>query len=82
MDYIVLSLPKRCVESKEKEEKDTASKKDKKAAKKKKEGPKKPLSAYMLYNNHRRAILSSEHADKKVTEISKMVGEEWRKMTE
>ena len=36
----------------------------------------------MLYNNHRRSILSSEHSDKKVTEISKMVGEEWRKMTE
>ena len=53
---------------------------------------KKPLTAYMLFNNHRRPILKKEHACKSsgvegsivlsLPEVSKMIGDEWGKLTE
>lgn len=55
------------------------------------EALKRPLSAYMLYNNHRRPILKKEHAsnvlmlnsvDLSLPEVSKMIGEEWSKLTQ
>ena len=52
---------------------------------------KRPLSAYMLFNNHRRPILKKEHisntiffhfySDLSLPEVSKMIGEEWSKLT-
>ncbi|CDW71542.1 fact complex subunit ssrp1 [Stylonychia lemnae] len=42
---------------------------------------KRPLSAYMLFNNHRRPILKKEHAAMSLPEVSKMIGEEWSKLT-
>jgi len=53
---------------------------------------KKPLTAYMLFNNHRRPILKKEHICKRsgldgsialsLPEVSKMIGDEWGKLTE
>ena len=53
---------------------------------------KKPLTAYMLFNNHRRPILKKEHTRKdlmglqgvelSLPEVSKMIGDEWGKLTE
>lgn len=62
-------------------------------------GLKKPLSAYMLFNNFRRPVLRDEYPRKflfgywfqmsnfflfvelKLTEISKLIGEEWAKLS-
>lgn len=43
--------------------------------------PKKPQSAYFLFINERRPLLKEKHSDKKVTEISKLLGAEWKEMT-
>lgn len=53
---------------------------------------KKPLSAYMLYNNHRRPTLRAEHpgkchrrltsAELALPDLSKLIGEEWKKLSE
>ncbi|KAF3773817.1 High mobility group B protein 13 [Nymphaea thermarum] len=57
---------------------------DKEAKKKGKEKdplkPKKPLSSFFLYCNERRAALVAQNNN--VLEISKIVGEEWKNMTE
>lgn len=77
--------------SKKSEKKDM--KKSKKETKQKNgDGIKKPLTAYMLFNNHRRPIIKSEHQCKtfkwimtlalSLPEVSKMIGEEWNKLTE
>jgi len=39
---------------------------------------KRPLSAYMLYNNYRRPTLRSEHPDLSLPSLSKLIGEEWK----
>lgn len=82
------------------EKKEGGAKKDKETKKKSKKneagakGPdhvKRPLSAYMLYNNHRRPVLKGEHPCKNwrltslvmnLTEVSKLIGEEWQKLSE
>jgi len=44
--------------------------------------PKKPQSAYFLFANDRRPRLREAHPDKKITDVAKMLGEEWKKMPE
>jgi len=36
----------------------------------------------MLYNNHRRPILRAEHPELTLTDLSKLIGEEWKKLNE
>ena len=57
---------------------------------------KRPLSAYMLYNNHRRPTLRTEHPGKYLSlilidhvatelalpDLSKLIGDEWKKLSE
>ena len=43
---------------------------------------KRPLSAYLLYNNHRRPVLKAEHPDLVLTDLSKIIGEEWQKLND
>lgn len=45
------------------------------------QAPKKPQSAYFLFANERRAKLKEGNPDKKITEIAKMLGAEWKVMT-
>eukprot|EP01084_Bolivina_argentea_P272802 464560_1 len=44
--------------------------------------PKKYLSSYFIYNQERRPILRAKHKDKTGGDISKLIGAEWRSMTE
>lgn len=57
------------------------------------ESVKRPLSAYMLYNNFRRPVLQQEHSGKyshdhklfldlALPDLSKLIGEEWKNMTD
>merc|ERR1712060_953229 len=41
-----------------------------------------PLSAYMLYNNHRRPTLRTEHPDLPLPDLSKLIGDEWKRLSE
>uniref|UniRef100_A0A7S3FZ13 HMG box domain-containing protein n=2 Tax=Strombidium rassoulzadegani TaxID=1082188 RepID=A0A7S3FZ13_9SPIT len=62
---------------------ETASKKKTKASKAAaKDGSvvKKPLTAYMLYNNFRRSTLKLEHPEFSIIDISKVIGAEWNAM--
>jgi hypothetical protein len=43
---------------------------------------KRPLSAYMLYNNHRRPVLRQEHPELSLPDLSKLIGDEWKKLSE
>lgn len=43
---------------------------------------KRPLSAYMLYNNHRRPTLRIEHPELALPDLSKLIGDEWKKLSE
>lgn len=43
---------------------------------------KRPLSAYMLYNNHRRPILRAEHPELILPDISRLIGDEWKKLSD
>ena len=45
-------------------------------------GIKRPLSAYLLYTNHRRATLQKENPGVGITELSKAMGKEWQEMSE
>lgn len=36
----------------------------------------------MLYKNHRRPILRAEHPELTLTDLSKLIGEEWKKLNE
>lgn len=83
--------PQKSKAATEKEIKAAAADAEKKRKKEedKKRGIKKPLSAYMLYCNLRRPTIMKEmpgksfqssfsHSDIKLTEVSKIIGEEWR----
>jgi len=48
----------------------------------KKEGPKKPKSAFMFFSQERRKTLKEEQPDLKITDASKVIGSEWRKLTD
>lgn len=81
-----------------KEKKDDGAAEPKETKKKKKEkndnGIKKPLSAFMLFTNHRRPIVREEYpgkcksrlttfaADLKLVELSKIIGAEWGKLSD
>lgn len=82
--------------SKEKKDEESKEPKEKEKKKKKKDenGIKKPLSAFMLYTNHRRPIVREEYPGKcesfvtmfavelKLVELSKIIGAEWGKLSE
>lgn len=36
----------------------------------------------MLFNNHRRPVLKEEYPECSVPDISKLIGEEWKKLSE
>merc|ERR1719204_1436720 len=44
--------------------------------------PKRPQSAYFFFTASRRAELSAAHPDKKITEIAKLMGAEWKALSE
>mmetsp|Transcript_2460 Transcript_2460/g.2886 ORF Transcript_2460/g.2886 Transcript_2460/m.2886 type:complete len:94 (-) Transcript_2460:244-525(-) len=46
----------------------------------KKDGPKKAMSAYIFFSNKRRPeiVVDKPELKSKITEISKLIGEEWR----
>mmetsp|Transcript_13424 Transcript_13424/g.15074 ORF Transcript_13424/g.15074 Transcript_13424/m.15074 type:complete len:220 (+) Transcript_13424:16-675(+) len=43
--------------------------------------PKKPLTAFMLYTNKRRPEVMKTHQGLKITEISTIIGKEWKELT-
>lgn len=67
----------RSVEPKEEKEK-----KPRKKRVKKPEAPKRPISAYMRYVQDNRPAIVAAHPDAKFTDIGKMLGIKWAKMTE
>ncbi|XP_053735904.1 FACT complex subunit SSRP1a isoform X1 [Synchiropus splendidus] len=81
--------PKKKVKEKEKERKKPKVVKEKKERKPRKEkkqkkdagGPKRPMSAYMLWLNNSRERIKSENPGISVTEISKKAGEMWRQIS-
>merc|ERR1712141_3263 len=44
--------------------------------------PKRPMNAYMMFATQKRKEIVKDHPELKVTEISKMLGAEWRGMSE
>lgn len=42
--------------------------------------PKRPLSCYFIYVNMRRDDVKKEHPEFGITQITKLIGEEWNKM--
>ncbi|XP_068448741.1 FACT complex subunit SSRP1a isoform X1 [Clinocottus analis] len=69
-------------EKKVKKPKVVKEKKERKPRKQKKprEGPKRPMSAYMLWLNASRERIKSENPGISITEISKKAGEMWRQL--
>lgn len=57
-------------------------KKPRKKRVKKPEAPKRPISAYMRYVQDNRPAIVAAHPDAKFTDIGKMLGIKWAKMTE
>ena len=54
----------------------------KKAAAKKADEPKRPLNAYMLYTGEHRALFKEAHPDAGIGELSKLMGEKWKAMSD
>lgn len=68
---------------KDKQDKSAKNKKQKKSkADKDPNAPKKPLTAFMLYTNKRRAEVMKENPGMKITEISTIIGKEWKELTD
>ena len=44
--------------------------------------PKRPLNAFMMFAGERRKQIKKENSELKVTEISKLLGQEWKAMSE
>ena len=53
-----------------------------KAAIKKEEYPKKPLNAFMVWSKERRRTISKANPELHNSKISKMLGAEWKEMSE
>uniref|UniRef100_A0A061S2H2 Upstream activation factor subunit UAF30 n=1 Tax=Tetraselmis sp. GSL018 TaxID=582737 RepID=A0A061S2H2_9CHLO len=53
-----------------------------KKAKKDPNAPKKPLGMYMMFCKERRSALSEEHPGLSIAELGKLLGEEWRALTD
>eukprot|EP00586_Coscinodiscus_wailesii_P004417 CAMPEP_0172483484 /NCGR_PEP_ID=MMETSP1066-20121228/10496_1 /TAXON_ID=671091 /ORGANISM="Coscinodiscus wailesii, Strain CCMP2513" /LENGTH=398 /DNA_ID=CAMNT_0013247385 /DNA_START=66 /DNA_END=1262 /DNA_ORIENTATION=+ len=51
-----------------------------KKAKKDPNAPKRPMSAYMFFSQERRAKIMAEKPEMKVTEVAKLLGEEWNQL--
>merc|ERR1711936_1460310 len=43
---------------------------------------KRPLNAYMMFANEKRPQHQKDYPELKITEIAKMIGEEWRSMSD
>merc|ERR1712048_1420510 len=54
------------------------SKKPPKKPKQPESMPKRPMSSYFLFANARRESMKVEHPDKKLTELAKLIGAEWK----
>lgn len=54
----------------------------KKKKEKKRVGPKRPLAPFMVYTIKKRKDLMKENPKTKISEISKMLGKEWRSLSE
>lgn len=78
------SAKKKKEKEKKKEKKVVKEKKERKPRKEKKRkdpgGPKRPMSAYMLWLNSSRERIKSENPGISITEISKKAGEMWRQL--
>jgi len=46
------------------------------------EGPKRPLSSYMLFVQKERPVIVEKNPDLKFTDIGKLLGAQWAKLTE
>eukprot|EP00484_Ammonia_sp_Unknown_P029227 CAMPEP_0197027012 /NCGR_PEP_ID=MMETSP1384-20130603/7011_1 /TAXON_ID=29189 /ORGANISM="Ammonia sp." /LENGTH=339 /DNA_ID=CAMNT_0042455801 /DNA_START=389 /DNA_END=1408 /DNA_ORIENTATION=+ len=44
--------------------------------------PKKPQTSYFIFNNERRKELKEQYPEKKITELAKLIGGEWKTMTD
>lgn len=53
-----------------------------KTKKKEQTGPKKPKSGFMFFSQERRKALKEEQPTLSITEASKVIGAEWRKLTD
>lgn len=63
-------------------EKNGKGKSKKVKAEKDPNAPKKPLTAFMLYTNIRRPDIMKKNVGLKITEVSSLIGNEWKKLTE
>lgn len=59
-----------------------ANRRKKARAEKDPNAPKKPLTAFMLYTNKRRPEVMKNNAGLKITEISTIIGKEWKELTQ
>ena len=59
-----------------------ANKAPKRQPKPKKTGPKKPKPGYMFFSQERRKTLKVEQPTVSITDASKIIGAEWKKLTE
>lgn len=48
----------------------------------KKDGPKKPKSGFMFYSQERRVTLKAEQPDLSITDASKVIGAEWKALSD
>jgi hypothetical protein len=68
-------------DSEEESEPEKKKKKTKKAKKDPNE-PKKPLSSYMIFCSEKREEAKKQNPDMKLTEISKVLGAEWKELSD
>lgn len=62
--------------------KTAAKKAPKRQPKPKKTGPKKPKSGFMFFSQERRKTLKEEQPNVSITDASKIIGAEWKKLSE
>ena len=62
--------------------KTAAKKAPKTQPKPQKTGPKKPKSGFMFFSQERRKTLKEEQPNVSITDASKIIGAEWKKLTE
>ena len=69
-------------ESSDESSEEEAKKKRKRKPKKDKNAPKRPLSSYMIFSKDHRQKIVNENGKLKVTEVAKLIGEAWKKMSD
>ena len=52
-----------------------------KKVKEQKEGPKRPLTPYFIYASENRGLIKEKNPEMKVTDISKVLGQQWKELT-